>query len=315
MDADVRRSCRPTSTAGCAGAALRDDRRRARRATTASGCSPIVATAGTTNAGVVDDLAGVADVCAELGRVDARRRRLRRRRRWPRRACATASPASSTPTASSSIRTSGCSPRSTAARCVYRDPDIGRARPHPARRVPRRAARRHDDGDGHEWNPSDYAHHLSRRARGLPFWFSLATHGTDAYPDAIETDARRHPRGRRADRDAAAPRADHGARAVRSLLFRRIGWTRGRLPGVERPPCSTTGTSFVTPTSWNGEIVLRLCIVNPLTSVDDLARSSSTRWPEADRGRSPDPQRPAAWRRSTATAASWPAAGWPSTAG
>ena len=38
-----------------------------------------------------------------------------------------------------------------------------------------------------EWNPSDFAHHLSRRARGLPFWFSLATHGTDAYRDAIET--------------------------------------------------------------------------------------------------------------------------------
>ena len=38
-----------------------------------------------------------------------------------------------------------------------------------------------------EWNPSDFAHHLSRRARGLPFWFSLATYGTDAYRDAIET--------------------------------------------------------------------------------------------------------------------------------
>ena len=27
-----------------------------------------------------------------------------------------------------------------------------------------------------EWNPSDYAVHLSRRPRGLPLWFSLATH-------------------------------------------------------------------------------------------------------------------------------------------
>ena len=27
---------------------------------------------------------------------------------------------------------------------------------------------------------------LSRRARGLPFWFSLATHGTKAYSDAVE---------------------------------------------------------------------------------------------------------------------------------
>src|SRR5690606_25638115 len=37
-----------------------------------------------------------------------------------------------------------------------------------------------------EWNPSDYAHHLSRRVRGLPFWFSLATHGTEAYARAVE---------------------------------------------------------------------------------------------------------------------------------
>ena len=38
-----------------------------------------------------------------------------------------------------------------------------------------------------EWNPSDFAFHLSRRARGLPLWFSLATYGTDAYAEAVET--------------------------------------------------------------------------------------------------------------------------------
>ncbi len=37
-----------------------------------------------------------------------------------------------------------------------------------------------------EWNPSDFSIQLTRRARGLPFWFSLAVHGTDAYRDAIE---------------------------------------------------------------------------------------------------------------------------------
>jgi glutamate/tyrosine decarboxylase-like PLP-dependent enzyme len=36
------------------------------------------------------------------------------------------------------------------------------------------------------WNPSDYAIHLTRRVRGLPFWFSLAAHGTDAYADAMQ---------------------------------------------------------------------------------------------------------------------------------
>src|SRR3712207_8982535 len=42
-----------------------------------------------------------------------------------------------------------------------------------------------------EWNPADYAVHLSRRARGLPFWFSLAVHGTDAYAEAIRSEERR----------------------------------------------------------------------------------------------------------------------------
>ena len=37
-----------------------------------------------------------------------------------------------------------------------------------------------------DWNPTDYSVGLTRRARGLPFWFSLATHGTRAYTAAIE---------------------------------------------------------------------------------------------------------------------------------
>ena len=40
-----------------------------------------------------------------------------------------------------------------------------------------------------EWNPSDYAYHLTRRARGLPLWFSLAVYGVDAYREAIEVAA------------------------------------------------------------------------------------------------------------------------------
>ena len=51
-----------------------------------------------------------------------------------------------------------------------------------------------------EWNPSDFAIQLTRRARGLPFWFSLAVHGTDAYRDAIEQTLTVARAGRRADR-------------------------------------------------------------------------------------------------------------------
>ena len=64
---------------------------------------------------------------------------------------------------------------------LYRDPDLARA-------VHTQDASYldviHDEPD--EWNPSDYAYQLTRRARGLPLWFSLAVHGSDAYRDAIE---------------------------------------------------------------------------------------------------------------------------------
>jgi len=40
--------------------------------------------------------------------------------------------------------------------------------------------------DKSAWNPSDFAIHLTRRARGLPLWFSLSTYGTTAYENAID---------------------------------------------------------------------------------------------------------------------------------
>ena len=51
-----------------------------------------------------------------------------------------------------------------------------RARPRGARAA-RRATSTQIDREA--WNPSDLASTSSRRARGLPLWFSLATHGTD----------------------------------------------------------------------------------------------------------------------------------------
>ena len=43
-----------------------------------------------------------------------------------------------------------------------------------------------DDPDHSGWNPTDYAYHLTRRARGLPLWFSLSVYGVRAYREAIE---------------------------------------------------------------------------------------------------------------------------------
>ena len=53
------------------------------------------------------------------------------------------------------------------------------------------------------------------------------------------------------------------------LLFRRTGWNADDYQNWS-DRLLDEGTAFVMPTSWNGEVLLRLCIVNPLTSVDDV---------------------------------------------
>ena len=225
-----------------------------------------VATAGTTNAGVIDDLAGVAEVCAETdvwfhvdgayGGAGLAAPSVRDRYRgiehadsfivdphkWlfaPFDCCA----------------------------LVYREPNVARAA-HTQHAEYLDVLHLGEDHTGHEWNPSDFAHHLSRRARGLPFWFSLATHGTEAYRDAIETalDVTRQ-----AARliDAAAHVELIMEPELSILMFRRTGWTADDYQAWS-DRLLDEGTAFVTPTSWNGEVLLRLCIINPLTSIDDI---------------------------------------------
>ena len=118
------------------------------------------------------------------------------------------------------------------------------------------------------WNPSDYAHHLSRRARGLPFWFSLAVHGTEAYAQAVETtlDCAREA----ATMIEAHPRLEMVTEQKLSIcVFRRVGWSPEDYRSwsdalLER------GDGLVTPTKHEGETVLRFCIVNPRTSREDI---------------------------------------------
>ena len=54
-----------------------------------------------------------------------------------------------------------------------------------------------------------------------------------------------------------------------SQQFRRVGWNAADYTAWSDRMLDD-GIAFVTPTSWNGEVVLRLCIVKPLTSIDDL---------------------------------------------
>jgi glutamate/tyrosine decarboxylase-like PLP-dependent enzyme len=122
---------------------------------------------------------------------------------------------------------------------------------------------------GPDWNPSDYAFHLSRRARGLPFWFSLATHGTDAYGEAIETTlelARATARLIEAD-----PHVELLVEPELSVvLFRRVGWAPADYAAWSDRVLNE-GLTLTVPTTWRGETCLRFCFVNPRTTIDDVA--------------------------------------------
>lgn len=225
------------------------------------GVFSVVASAGATNAGTVDDLAGVAEVCAERGlwlhvdgayggagllapSVRTRYEGIERAdsfivdpHKWlfaPYDACA----------------------------LLYREPEL-------ARRAHRQDASYLDTQHASpDWNPADYAYHLSRRARGLPLWFSLATYGTDAYREAVEAVLAL------TRRTADAIREDERLELVMEpelsvVLFRRHGWSVEDYEAWWRRLVEAQ-IAFVQPTSWNGEKVARLCFVNPRTTMDHV---------------------------------------------
>lgn len=222
------------------------------------GLFAVVATAGSTNLGVVDDLAGAADAAREHDlwlHVDA----------------AYGGAALAAPSVhglfdgiegADSVTIDPhkwlFSPFDCAA-LVYRDPASAAA-------AHTQKASYLDAVTRDEWNPHDYAFHLSRRARGLPFWFSLVTHGTDAYREAVEATLT-------LTRRVAAEIAGRGGLELvfepelSVVLFRRKGWERADYDAwADRQ--LTEGRAFVRATSWQGEPVMRLCFVNPRTTVE-----------------------------------------------
>jgi glutamate/tyrosine decarboxylase-like PLP-dependent enzyme len=120
-----------------------------------------------------------------------------------------------------------------------------------------------------EWNPSDFAIHLTRRARGLPFWFSLAVHGTDAYTEAVEQTLTTARAGRKLIEDA-----EHLRLLVEPdlsvLIFERLGWQQADYDAWSTRTM-LDGFAFVTPTKHQGKVCTRFAIVNPATTPDDLA--------------------------------------------
>jgi len=220
----------------------------------------VVATAGTTNAGLVDDLAGVARVCAE-------------RDLWMHVDAAYGGAALLAPTARD--RFAGIEHADSmivdphkwlyapfdCAALLYRDPAF-------ARSVHTQDASYLDviHEDTHGWNPSDYAYQLTRRARGLPLWFSLLVNCSDAYRDAIE-------RVLAVARAAAARiEAIPHLELVREpelsvVMFKRTGWAEADYEAWSAKLLADQ-IAFVAPSRWHGEPIARLAFLHPETTLE-----------------------------------------------
>ena len=144
---------------------------------------------------------------------------------------------------------------------VYRNPDI-------ARETHTQHASYLDSLHDGTWNPSDYAIQLTRRTRGLPFWFSLAAAGTDAYRDAVEESLQ-------VARDAAVLIQEHPnlellrAPDLSIVAFTRKGWSKNEYQQWSNQLLEDQ-IGFVTPSSHDGKPILRFAIVNPWTTIADI---------------------------------------------
>ena len=117
-----------------------------------------------------------------------------------------------------------------------------------------------------EWNPTDYAYHLTRRARGMPLWFSLAVHGVAAYTEAIETAIRLA----RETADEIRSRPD--LELIREpdlgvVLFRRKGWNTAEYMAWADQLLADQ-VAFIPPSAWEGETIGRFAFLHPHTSMD-----------------------------------------------
>ena len=225
-----------------------------------SSIAAVVATSGTTNAGIIDDLAGVAEVCREIGawfHVDG--------------AYGGAGLfAPSVRSAYGGIEHADSfivdphkwlfAPFDCAA-LLYRDPAL-------ARSVHKQEASYLDviHDNPAEWNPTDYAYHLTRRARGLPLWFSLAVYGVRAYSDAIEASIGL---ARRAATEIAGRDYLELIREPQLgvVLFRRSGWTAAQYTDwADR--LLHDQVAFLPPSAWEGETVARFAFLHPHTTIE-----------------------------------------------
>ena len=229
----------------------------------------VIATAGTTNAGIIDDLEGVADICTS-------------EKLWLHVDAAYGGAALAAPSVRhlfTGIERADSvtidphkwlfAPYDCGA-VIYRDPQL-------ARNAHSQEGSYLDAFHGQEtsgFNPSDYQIQLTRRLRGLPLWFSLAMHGTDRYVQAIE-------RGLELAQIAGRVIEEHeNVELVREpslscVLFRRVGWEASDYDKWMIRN-HRAGFALVAPTKWMGETVSRFCFINPDTTEQDIVDILST---------------------------------------
>lgn len=221
----------------------------------------VVATAGSTNLGIIDDLASLAEVCSSAGvffHVDAAYG-----------GAGLAAPSVRADFDGIELADSIIidphkwlfAPFDCCA-LLWRDPDQGRE-------VHAQHAGYLAFLDAYgDWNPSDFAIHLTRRARGLPFWYSLATYGTDAYTQAVEATLDLA-RAAGSLIEAASHLNLVWAQELSICTFERTGWGPGDYQSWTEAQMAS-GECFVVPSRHEGKPVFRFCFVNPRTTIAEV---------------------------------------------
>lgn len=224
----------------------------------------VFATGGTTNAGIIDDLAGIGSVCQRAGlwfHVDAAYGGGALAARSARRLFNGIEKADSVTIDPHKWL---FSPYDCGA-VIYRDMALAKN----AHTQEGSYLDIFSDEGAEGFNPSDYQIQLTRRVRGLPLWFSLATHGTERYEQAIE-------RGIELAQIAGRLISETGFTelvrppSLSCVLYRRKGW----LPEQYRQWTyrnHKSGFALVAPTTWKGETVSRFCFINPDTTEKDIS--------------------------------------------
>ncbi len=228
----------------------------------------VIATGGTTNSGIIDDLARIAEVCerhkvwfhvdAAYGGAALAVKRVRHLFNGIERAdSVTIDPHKWL-----------FSPYDCGA-IIYRDPEIAKQ----AHAQEGSYLDIFSDEGAKGFNPSDYQIQLTRRVRGLPLWFSLAMHGTDRYEKAISRGIELAQIAGRLITDAEHVELAREP-SLSCVVFRRIGWT----PEDYREWTyrnHKAGFALVAPTKWRNpdgaETVSRFCFINPDTTEQDIA--------------------------------------------